>query len=262
MKLPSFRFKDKALPSVFQLLRESAAEFWRNKRLILSIVAIVAVPLAVLGLRAPASADPSVTPDPSGAIYGSFATMFMNLALLWTVMRLGEGKKPGIRQAYYLGTAAAVRFILVALVLALSVVPLTVGAVIYISGVTGSTITTTLPEQLLLGLVWLLLAWPSAFFLTRLVFALFAVQTELTPTAALKSSWGLVKGKSWAVFGRLTALILLMVFVIGLAILVMTLAFPARQVALNNSLIQLCSTLVVLPLINFYLYRLYKSLSG
>lgn len=242
--------------SARKLLKLALRDFWKHRWQFLGLVAIVAVPLAILNNIS------GLAGDGSFSAYSSFATLIMNVALIWLIVQIKAGKRVKIRDAYYFGTSSLIRFLLIAVALTLMLIPFLVGATIYISGVTGATLNASTPEKVLLALLWFVFTLPTLWLIGRYILSLYVIVAEdTTPIGALRKSGGLIKGRVIKVLGRL--------FVLGI-ISIVALAIPALIVnsaqgvliAIGITLLQLISTLFILPISNLYLYSLYQSLSG
>lgn len=224
-------------------------------RLIIKAAAIVTAPSIILGAAADAS---------NGLVsaYLYLAGMLLNVGLIWLVAQLAAGQKPSLKEIYYRGTGNILVFILVTLLLTLQILPLAAGLWVATGIVT---ITASLAEKLLLGLVGLALAWPTLFWLPRYLLAVFPAVLEPTePLAALRSSRRLV-GNSWRlVLGRSALVLVTGLLMAGLpALLLVTLGNALQQeiyFALLAPLVQIVVNLVVLPWSIIALYQLYQEL--
>ncbi len=255
--------KKQPTPKTLELLSGSLSDLWQMKGTLAAVLLIIALPVAVITLSLALS-----NPDDSNSIsplisYTSLATLFMNVALVWSIIERKTGRNVNVALAYYKGTASAVRFMLVAVVMAFEFLPFLLGATIYKNGVTGGITSAGLAEHLLLALVWALFAWPSAFLLVRSAFALIIVAAgSSTPISAMRQSFKLVKGQSLAVFGRLCVLVLVMVLLLVVpSSVVISLSNKTLQ-AYGSLVLQLIATLVFLPYSSIYLYNLFLGLQN
>ena len=252
MKWQLFKRK-KQLASPLALISRSFKFYWLNKTALIKVIAVVSVPFAVVGVLFGAAEDPVFS------AYATIATFVMNMAFLFALGALRQGQTVSLKQAYYEGTARFIQFFLAAFVLALAALPLALGTSIYLVGI-GAGLLVTLGEKLLLGALWLVFAMVSVALLARWLFAaLIVIEKGNYPVAALSQSFNLTRGKAWPVIGRivfigLTALILLVLPVLGVAVL------GADQQKWVQVLLQLYGTLVVLPVISTYFYILYEEL--
>lgn len=241
------------LPGTWVLLRQSVRflrqHFWR----LVAVVAVVAVPTSLLDLAIGTEGETQLR------AYFSLAALLMNLALLWTIIKLDQGESVGLSRAYYLGTASFVRFMLVALVLALQLLPFIIGTSIYAIGVAGAGGSVALVEKLLLAGLGLALTAPTLFWLTRYLFALFIIPTSpKSPIEALRTSRAAVKGRGFGVFRRLGLFGLLAVVVLALPSVGLILLAQGGGWLVG---LQLTTTLLFLPLTNIYLYKLFRALT-
>ena len=246
-----------------KLARQASKQFWQYRGRLIGLTAIIAVPLAVLGnLVGLATANP---PDATFAAYSTFLSIIMNVALIWLIIQLLSRKSATVKEAYYNGTGSLVRFMLVAVVLSLALIPFLIGALIYASGVFGASVVATTPEKILLGALWILLATPTLWLLSRLFLAIYVVVGHgHTPIAALRLSNRLVKGQTGKVMLRLIGLVVASLAALSLPALLLSgvgaggnLSLLARFELLG---VQLLSTVIVLPVANLYLYGMYQVL--
>lgn len=244
----------KSVPRSRDLLKESLKLFRRHWGRLITIALVVALPTGLVTLFL-SGGDDALAP------YLSMAAILLNLVLIWTIAQLDGGKKVGLKQAYYDGGRAVVRFFLVTLTLALMLLPLMIGAIIFATGVIGDgSVTVSIGEQVLLGFVWLLLAAPTMFWLTRYLLGMVTVVLEdHHPVQALRSSKKLVRGQSWKVAGRMAALGLVCVLILALPAALLS-VFIGSDADIARASLQLITTVVILPFTYIYLYKLYQAL--
>ncbi|HSX48235.1 MAG TPA: hypothetical protein VLF41_01895 [Candidatus Nanoarchaeia archaeon] len=244
--------KQKA-PAFWGLLTGSLRDFWHERRSLMLVAVVVALPVGLISL---------LSQDPGILAYGSLAAVVMNLALIWTVVRLGKGQAVKLKEAYYEGTSALVRFLLVALVLVASLLPFVIGATVFSSAVSDVTVQVSLAEKLLVGLLWLILSIPTVRWLTRYSFSLLlASQPGTTPIQALRLSKQRAQGHGWAIFGRLLGLTLFLVAVIFIPTIAIYILIPPVFSSFVLAVLQLVVTLTILPIFYVFLYRLYEGLA-
>lgn len=239
-----------AWPSARSLFKSSLKDFRRHIKATTAIISIVAVPVALLTL---------LSAQDTGNLesYTIPANFFMNLALLWAAVALVQKKNITVRQAYYQGTSSAVRFFLVSMVLALTLIPFLLGvAILTISLVPGSGASTV--ERSIYGALWLLFALLSLYLIARTLFALFTVvTTNARPGEAIRESWRMTKGHARKVMARLLFLSLVVFLVaaaVGVGLGLALKSFEALATVLSTFIV----SLAVLPLSYFYLYHLYR----
>jgi hypothetical protein len=241
-------------PRRFRLLQLTSRDLRANWRLLTGIVATVALPIAILSVVA--STDATIS------AYSSIATLLMNLALIWAIIRVKATQPTKLKQAYFEGTAVFVQFVIVAVILALQFIPAAIGLLIYTLGTSGTTVTVSAVEQALFIALAVVLALPTLYWLTRYVFSPYLLVAEsLSPREALRESKALSRGNFWYILKHL-------VFIT--AIIILVLVVPSLVIALlggvgSNLLVaglQLIVTLLLLPFLNLYLYNLYLGLVG
>lgn len=244
------------LPSPWKLFTGAIADYRAHWRLMLGILAIIVVPTSILStyLINPAT-------DTSLAAYIAFAQLIMNTALVYAVVALSEGQKLTIRRAYYDGSAALVRLILVSVLFVLMLLPLVAGLFIIGAGVVAAQGTLALGEGILLILLAIGLALPSFILLARAFGAVFALfQDEKWPLAAVRFSRNLTKGKTAPVLGRLLAMGIFLAVVAVVPAAIFGGLAALTHWSFFTLLLQIVITFLLLPLSNFYMYRLYKEL--
>jgi hypothetical protein len=223
--------------------------FGRNAKKLMLVAAVVAVPSTLLRL-----AMNEAPGDISAYLF--LASVFTNLALIWAIKELDAGRPAKVKLAYYKGTASVVPFILVTFVLTFQSIPFLLGMILFVLGAVGSNVSLSLGENLLLGGMWAVLSLPTVYWLNRYLLAIFAAAEGQPPMQALKTSKIKVKGSSWRVLGRQGALA---IAIIG-CLLVPTLLAQQLDGQLLLFVMQLVTSIVILPLALVYLYKLYQDL--
>ncbi len=246
------------LPSAWQLAVRSWRDYANYWWFYCLVVALVMVPLNLVSLFG------HLGEDASFQSYAAVATIFMNTALLYLIVQLGAGRGlVGLRTAYYDGSAAALRFIVVSVALAVMIIPAVLGMTVLALGYTSVTAAVALGEKLLIGGLGLILIVPSIWWLARFAFSLVIVVAEgARPMAALKRSRQLTLGRFWPVFGRLIIMLLLLVLLaVAVYIPVGLLGMVAKgQANLLLAIYQLVVSLTLLPLATLYMFKLYRDL--
>jgi hypothetical protein len=241
----------------WKLMRTALSELRQNWGGFALILAVIAVPTNIIGLSKAVSGDPAL-----GA-YMSFAALVMNVALIWSIMeRDRTGVMPRPHQAFYDGSVALVRFLVVTALLVLMLVPAALGAAIYLASNSAATASgSPIIEELLIGIVCGVLALPSIWMLTRFALApVITVATGLRPVAAMRYARKLTIGRFWRMFGRYAALVLfLIVLSIPIALVTALLAF-LKLATLATLFFQIATTFLALPFANLYIYHLYRGL--
>ncbi|MFI5240744.1 MAG: hypothetical protein ACHQUB_03495 [Candidatus Saccharimonadia bacterium] len=246
----------KSVPSALSLAKNAGKIFWKNPLKLIGLVAIIAVPLAILGNIF------GLGQDPQFSAYTSFLSLIMNVALIWMIVQLWQGEKPRIRDAYYRGTGSFVRFIILAVMLTLMLIPFLIGGLIYLSGISGATLIASTGEKIALGIVWFVFALPSILLIARYFLGVYVLIAEdETPIGAFRRSGKLVKGHTLRVLVRLLILAIVAILVLSLPALAVLSGTQSLSVNIGLTGLQLISTLVVLPFANLYLYGLYRKLA-
>ncbi len=143
--------------------------------------------------------------------------------------------------------------------------PAAAGAAVYLVGSSPTVgVIATPPELIAINGMALLLALPSIWLMTRFGLSTYGViQDGQTPLTALKLARRLTLGRFWKVLGRLAFLVIIL-FVLGAVAYVPTmllgLVYKNNQVL--DALYQTILSLLALPLINLYLFKLYRELKN
>lgn len=241
---------------VIRLARTALSDYRVTWKRLIWIVAIIAVPLQLLGLSV------SFTADPAANVYGYLAVLILNVALLWAVLIYDRtGRAPRAAEAYYGGSALIIRLFVIILLYVLMLIPLMIGLGLYTAGATALNTPGTTGESIAIILVSLLIALPSFYMLVRYGLALFvAADTGLRPISALRLARQLTLGKFWGLVRRYLGLALLMIILVIPASLINFLLNRVGQPSLGNFFFGLITTFILLPIFTFYLLRLYRSL--
>lgn len=255
------RLRKPKLTSVWKMLGRAIREYSKDWKGYAFILVFVALPTNILGAL---YSNPTSSTQDANTIVSSYITLasvIMSVTLLYAVIQKQKtGTLPGPREAYYDGSAALVRFILVSLVLVLYLIPFFIGVLIYgiglevfsANGIYG-------PEQIIFDALALIFFSPSIYLITRYgLSTVVAVADGLRPVASLRASKMLTAGRFWAVLGRLAGLLLLAFVVAFVAFLLSYVNFANIPLVL----FQLVATLVALPIGYIYLYNLYTELKS
>jgi hypothetical protein len=246
------------LSSAWQLMTRSLGAYKANWRTLAGIVTVMAGPIAILQMTG------SITAGDALDTYTMVGSIFMNVALVYAIGLLLNGKKiPSVRRLYYDGSAAVARFVVAGTLLVFMATP-ALGAVYILAAGTNppqGTVIQFSDMALYVGLAIILLI-PSVWLLTRYGLALYPiVQDGADPKPALSLVRNLSQGRFWPVLGRLSFVALLLAVVSVVAYL------PSAALGLAGTNLQILDgiytflfTLLTLPLINLYMSNLYREL--
>ena len=275
------------LPSSWKLLKQTLAIIWQNRRVFLGIAIVYGIlnMLLVRGLsggtdvanlkqQITASLGGSVgqlatsfsvfvtllgssgnDSSPTAGSYQFFLLMIVSLATIWAARQVMAGHKIRIRDAFYKGMYPLIPFVIVLVVVLLQLLPMIIGGLIY-TIVVSFGIAVTPVEQLLWGLLALVLSFITIYMLCSSLFALYiATLPDMTPWRALKSARQVVRYRRGQVFRKLIALpVALLVLA---AIIMLPLIWYVPVVA---QWVFFAVSMVALVVVNVYMYALYKAL--
>ncbi len=224
-----------------------------------AIVSIVTVPLALVALSSALSTNETVN------TFANLAIVLMNVVLMWAIVHKDKvGHVPKALTAYYEGSAAFVRAMVVYTLLLFLLTPLAIAAAAYVVTLVSSQYgLTTLPEEVLIGVLCFLFGSISLWWLGRFVLATVGVVADsLRPITALRYARRLTLGRFWRVMSRIGGLIIAAT-VMNLPITLLTALLTAVNLgALGVLLFKILTGIVILPFTNLYLYRLYRNLES
>lgn len=274
------------LPSAWKLLGQTLSTLWHNKRVFLGLAVVYGVLNLVLvrGLNGGAdisslkqqmaaslgnpgqlATDFSVfvsllgssgnDANPAAGPYQFFLLLVVSLATIWAARQVMAGHAVRVRDAFYRGMYPLVPFVLVFVVVLLQTLPLLIGGLLY-TIVVNVGIAATPVEQMLWGLLALVLAIVTIYMLCSSLFALYIVTLpDMTPRRALKSARQLVRYRRGQIFRKLLFLPLALLGMAAVVVLPFIWLVPpvAQWVFFAYSML----TLVI---VHTYMYRLYKAL--
>lgn len=220
-----------------------------NWRFLAKVIAIVLI--VNLVLRFASSGN-------TASLYQGVWFGFASCALIWS-LRHHQAKKLRLSQAFWTGTAPALKFFIIVSLVGLVSLPFSIGSFVF-STINYLAAGTSPVALIVAGGIWIVLGILSLLLLARLVPALIVVTLpEIGPGAALKTSWRLSKGQTFVVAARL---LVLFVYIIA-ALLLFSLV--AGQLPLSDNLAQGLTEIfgvgLVLPLLYAFIFSLYKELA-
>lgn len=246
----------KTLSSPWVLAKSSWALSRKHLKVLLGISALVGIPATFITTYL---IDPSV--DSSMSAYVAFAQLSLNAALIVAVQQLLKGKKIGVKQAYYQGSALLIRLVLFSFLMLLYSIPLILGLLLLSLSVfaPGSTLTT--PEAIILGLVSAAIGVPGVILILKGMWGAFVIgEGSEGPVQALSRSHALAKGKVWQLFTRLAGLAGILVVAIIVPAGVLVALASLTGIELISALVQFAVVVAALPYCTVYAYKLYLEL--
>ena len=275
------------LPSAWRLTERSARLLWQHKKLFLGITAVYGLLTLVLvqsvaggtdvtsvkdsfqnlihgqwsalGVGASTfltllSSSGNTTSGTAGA-YQLFLVLVASLAFIWALRQLLAGTNIRIRDAYYRGMYPLVPFVLVALMIALQLLPLVVGTGLY-SLVTTNGIAVGFGEQFFWGVLAVILSALSLYWVCSSVFALYIVTlADMTPMKALRSARELVRYRRLQVLRKV--LWLPLALILAGAVIMLPIILWLTPLA---QWVFFMLTMLALAAVHTYMYTLYREL--
>jgi hypothetical protein len=243
--------------SSWGLFLASLAQYRAHWKPYVKIMAAVAIPTNLISIFNLGSADAIAQS------YISFASIVMNVAFIWAITRQEKsGRVPKLSAAYYDGSVALVRFLLLSFAILVMLIPAAFGLSLYgIAQTTADYFNTSGPELLLAGLAALVLSLPSLYMMVRYALSAPALVLEgLRPVASLRRGRLVTIGRFWPVAGRLAALAIFTAIIFLPSLLILFLLSLLKLGNLPTAIFQITATLTVLPFINIYMLRLFIAL--
>lgn len=210
---------------------------------------------AIFGLLV-SSSNSSAASDAAGA-YQTFLVIITSLALVWTFRQLLADKplKLRIRDSFYKGMYPLVPVILVFLVIAIQLIPMLVGGMLY-STVISQGIAITTSEIIAWFVVFIAMIVWSLLLITPSVLALFiASLPDMTPRRALSSARKLVKFRRFTVLRKLLFLPVLLLIALSVVMIPIILIAPVLA-----QWVFFVLSMFILPTVIAYIYTLYREL--
>lgn len=193
----------------------------------------------------------------TASLYQFIIILLFGLAMIYGIRHMygQESKKVSVKTAFYKGMTPIVPVLLVLMVLALQLLPLSIGSGLYSTVINGGLAVTSLER-----IIWLVFmistALLSLYLVSGSVFALIIVTLpDMTPMRALRSSRELVRFRRLQVIRKLVFLALALLIVLGIFIV----PFIALVPALAQTAFFIAS-MIALPLALTYLYSLYRNM--
>jgi hypothetical protein len=192
--------------------------------------------------------------SPTAGAYQIFLGLIASLAVIWSLRHIAVGKKIRIRDAYYKGMTPLIPFVLIILFIAIELIPMLLGAIVFSSlesGIARGTFQHVLAFLiLLLGILW------SLYIVVVPIIALYIVTLEnMTPWRAIKLSKKLISKRRWTVVRKILFLPVLIV-VLTAVVMVPIIVFITGITQWVFFLL----TMLSLVAIHIYMYRLYREL--
>lgn len=191
------------------------------------------------------------------SLYQAIIVFLTSLAIIWGLRQLaGKGKTVlSVKDAFYKGMYPLVPALLVLLVIALQLLPLTLASGLY--GLTiSSGLAVTPVEQLLWLALCLLLATLSFYMISSSLFAFYIVTLpDIKPMQALRSARKLVLHRRFLVLRKL--LLFGIILLLGFALIILPLIVILPVIA---EFILYILFALALPLFHAFVYNLYKAL--
>jgi hypothetical protein len=242
--------KVKVLPSAHKLLLQSI-KFYRNHwRTLLPVLALAATINWLLRLPG----------DASAALYQVVWFLFTTSAIIWTIRHSRSAHtKIKLGQAYFTGTAPALKLFLVFSALSLASIPFSIGLFLYSAVGVVSGEAASIGEQAIGIGLWVAFGMVSLYLIARLMFApLIASLPDMGPTRSLSISWKLSRGNALSLSTKLVVALIYSLLLILVALLVMS--FVGLGSGISQLLIEIIIGVLIVPLLLIYLFETYQYL--
>lgn len=197
----------------------------------------------------------SSSDNTNAGIYQTILYVICSLAIIWALRQVVAKHVVGMRDSFYQGMYPLIPFILLLLLLAVQLLPLTIGGGLYALAVGGSIAIHWWEKAIFLALFIGLALW-SLRMLTASIFAAYIVTLpNMTPLRAYRSARQLVYGRRLLLWRKL--IFLPVVLLLLAAVIELPLIFFVPTLA---AWLFFILGVVVLPIVHGYLYNLYREM--
>lgn len=187
--------------------------------------------------------------------YQMVVLLLTGLAIIWSLRQVYAGKKIRLRDAFYSSMYPLVQQLLVILVIALQLLPATIGGFLMTTLVGGGIVQTDI-EVYVVTAIFFVLVSISAYLLCSSLFALYIVTLpDMTPLRALRSSRDIVRHRRGIVLRKL--LFLPFAMMLTAAVIMVPLALWVTPVAVGVFFVL---TVLAVLIFHSYMYALYREL--
>ncbi len=187
--------------------------------------------------------------------YQLILTLITSVAFIWTLREVYQGSKVRVRDGFYVGMYPLVTFMVVLVTIGLQLLPAAIGMYAY-GLVTSNGVAASGLEQVLWAVAMAVLILLSLYMVCSSLFALYIVCLPgMTPLHALRSARQLVAARRWMIMRKIIFLPVALVIISG----IVTIPFILYATPVAPWII-FGLTMLLLPLIHSYLYRLYRAL--
>jgi hypothetical protein len=191
----------------------------------------------------------------AGSIYQTMLAIIVSLVTIWAMRQTMAGKKPTIKQAYYLGTGALIPFVLVLLVVGLQLLPMVIGGWIY-GNIVGGGIATSMVEKVAWTGLFFLLSVLTLYMICSSLFALYIVNLPgVKPMQALRSARQLVIHRRFMILRKLIFLPFALILLGALILIPLLIVTPTLAAWLYIVL-----SAMALVVTHVYMYSFYREL--
>lgn len=191
------------------------------------------------------------------AWYQFVLILVFSLAVIYGLRHMygEEARRVTVKESLYKGMTPLVPIVLVLGVVALQLLPLSLGSSVYAT-VIGSGLAVTAVERVFWLIFLLLLALLTIYLISSSVFALFIVTLpNMTPMRALRAARELVRFRRLEVIRKIILLPVVLLIVLGLLVVPFIAFLPVVAQA-----VFLVASALVLPVALTYLYNLYRKM--
>lgn len=191
------------------------------------------------------------------ALYQFVLILIFSLAVIYGLRHMygKQARKVGVKESLYKGMTPLIPILLVLAVVALQLLPMSLGTSIY-STVINAGLAVTGIERMVWLVFMLLLALLTLYMISSSLFALFIVTLpNMTPMRALRASRELVRFRRLEVIRKLILLPLILLILLGIVVVPFIAFLPAAAQP-----VFFVASALVLPTVLTYLYNLYRSM--
>ncbi|MBP6880586.1 hypothetical protein KBC31_03090 [Candidatus Saccharibacteria bacterium] len=244
---PSFH-DNSAIPNAFTLFLRSLKFIWDHPFSFTFFVFSYGVILYFVA--------PEALTSTNDVTYSGIITVIATLATIRLVRHADSNDYRGIRDAYYNGMAQLVPFLLIVIIFAVQTLPMAAGVFVY-DTIINNQLAITPIEQYIPYALLLILSIPTLFWISSTMMAMYIVTLPgATPLRALQLSGELVNGRRFLVLRKIVTLFL----IVGGLLVFLLWWFSENGWQQSVDIAPVIFYIIVIPISQVYLFKLYRSL--
>jgi hypothetical protein len=199
---------------------------------------------------------PEAMTSTNDVTYSGIITVIATLATIRLVRHADSNDYRGIRDAYYNGMAQLVPFLLIVIIFAIQTLPMAAGVFFYDTIINNQLAVTPIEQYIPYALLFVI-SIPTLFWISSTMMAMYIVTLPgATPLRSLQLSAELVNGRRFLVLRKIVILFL----IVGGLLVFLLWWFNRNSWQQAIDITPIIFYIVVVPISQIYLFKLYRSL--